>query len=326
MQDYGAGIYMITNKITGKKYIGQSRDLKRRRRDYIRDNKRDLRYIMKDIRRFGIGNFEFKVIEKCKVEELNKREVYWIDREGTYIKGYNKTKGGSHPKYRGFTEEEIDEIYCDLESGDMGIQEIAKKYGISDSMVYRINKGTNYHRDSEVYPKRETLSIASKKRGDTVCKDCKTVIGKGSKRCLGCYKKFRIKEIPTKEYLIEEVAKKGYERVGRENNVTGNAVRKWCKKRGLPHEVGEIRKIYGNYKTPKGKSKGKREIWKNIYCKTPEGEERKFESINELINYIYGKEYMNEKEIKNIKGAIYKALQGKTRSHKGYIIKGTKGN
>lgn len=35
---------------------------------------------------------------------------------------------------------------------------------------------------------------------------------------------------------------------------------------------------------------------------------------------------MNEKEIKNIKGAIYKALQGKTRSHKGYIIKGTKGN
>lgn len=51
------------------------------------------------IRKEGLENFSFQVLEECKKEDLNEREKYWIQYYNTYIndsfsKGYNMTRGG----------------------------------------------------------------------------------------------------------------------------------------------------------------------------------------------------------------------------------------
>ena len=86
------GIYKVTNKINGKVYIGQSVDIGRRWRQHMTAG--DDIYFHKAIQKYGVENFEWEVIEKCKKSELDERESYWIEYYDSYNKGYNCTKGG----------------------------------------------------------------------------------------------------------------------------------------------------------------------------------------------------------------------------------------
>lgn len=99
------GIYKITNLINQKKYIGQSIDIERRFKEHhinpfntIDCANKQLFY--QAIKKYGIDNFSFEVLEECKVEELDEKEKYWIKYYNTYIgwensQGYNMTIGGS---------------------------------------------------------------------------------------------------------------------------------------------------------------------------------------------------------------------------------------
>lgn len=97
------GIYIITNKINGKQYIGQSTNIQKRWYDHRTksmhprklDEFRSLLYI--DIRKYGFENFEIEILEECEKEELKEREIYWINKLNTYEDGYNNTPGGNEP-------------------------------------------------------------------------------------------------------------------------------------------------------------------------------------------------------------------------------------
>lgn len=75
-----SGIYCITNKINGKKYVGLSKDIYRRWGEHKRvpfnKNSKEYHYpIYNAIRKYGLENFEFSIIEKCDGEEqLKERE------------------------------------------------------------------------------------------------------------------------------------------------------------------------------------------------------------------------------------------------------------
>lgn len=86
------GIYKITHKITGKCYIGQSIELERRLYSHINgwNNSRIDRAIKNEPQ-----NFTYEIIELCNKEELNEKEIYWINYYDSYIDGYNRTPGGS---------------------------------------------------------------------------------------------------------------------------------------------------------------------------------------------------------------------------------------
>ena len=51
------------------------------------------------MRKYGIENFTFEIIEECSQEQLNEREIYWISYYDSFNKekGYNMTPGGSEP-------------------------------------------------------------------------------------------------------------------------------------------------------------------------------------------------------------------------------------
>lgn len=92
---------MIRNKINDKKYIGQSIDIWYRYRNHLSEsynaqvNKKAYNMaIHKAIRKYGESNFELIVLEECSQEELNEREIYWIEYYDTYNDGYNQTIGG----------------------------------------------------------------------------------------------------------------------------------------------------------------------------------------------------------------------------------------
>lgn len=93
------GIYILTNKVNHKQYVGQSIDIDRRLREYSHNSRRRRQPISHAVHKYGIDNFEIEKIE-CKEEELDRLEREWI----TNLKciapnGYNLETGGNKNKH-----------------------------------------------------------------------------------------------------------------------------------------------------------------------------------------------------------------------------------
>ena len=95
-------IYLITNLLNGKSYVGQTQ---RRLEERIYEHcHRKALYIDAVICKYGWENFTIEVIELCPVELLNEREIFWIQKLNSKVpNGYNLTDGGEG--CIGFTEE-----------------------------------------------------------------------------------------------------------------------------------------------------------------------------------------------------------------------------
>lgn len=90
------GVYLVQNKINGKKYFGQSIDIERRLYEH-RCNKNHNIHLTKAINKYGIDNFNFDLYIACKPEYLNRIEKLLIRVNDTVNpkKGYNKDSGGT---------------------------------------------------------------------------------------------------------------------------------------------------------------------------------------------------------------------------------------
>lgn len=81
-------VYKTTNLINGKFYIGQ-------------DSKNNPNYLgsgtllKRAIKTYGRKNFIKEIIEICETkEQLNEREIFWINETNARIEGYNIAEGG----------------------------------------------------------------------------------------------------------------------------------------------------------------------------------------------------------------------------------------
>ena len=75
------GVYLITNTITGAKYVGQSIDIKRRMMEHKCPNsslKSKSKKFREDIAQYGIDSFRFDILEECPAERLLETEKKWI--------------------------------------------------------------------------------------------------------------------------------------------------------------------------------------------------------------------------------------------------------
>lgn len=95
-----SGIYVITNNINNKQYVGLSKDCWKRWADhfsksYYSKKEDDLKKALyMAMRKYGRENFSFSILEECPEEQLSEREIYWINKLDTYHNGYNETPGG----------------------------------------------------------------------------------------------------------------------------------------------------------------------------------------------------------------------------------------
>lgn len=94
-------IYVITNKINGKQYVGQTaRDVETRFLEHCSE-KKGYSKLHNAIQKYGWQNFYVETLEEIPLSDLNEREVYWINKLQTRDKGYNIAIGGMvfHSEY-----------------------------------------------------------------------------------------------------------------------------------------------------------------------------------------------------------------------------------
>lgn len=77
-----SGIYCIINIYNGKRYIGSSKNIRKRlwgHRAELRHNKHDNQYLQNAWNKYGEDKFDFYVIEQCPENILLEREQFYID-------------------------------------------------------------------------------------------------------------------------------------------------------------------------------------------------------------------------------------------------------
>jgi len=140
------GIYKITNTLNNKCYIGQSIDIETRWLEHIYESK-TLRHKYKiylAIKKYGIKNFTFEILEKCSLNRkvLDERERYWIEYYNSYEEGYNMTKGGQGENSWIYDPQEIRQLW---DEGKSSI-EIAEILGCNRLLVKkRLRDYENYN-------------------------------------------------------------------------------------------------------------------------------------------------------------------------------------
>lgn len=92
-----AGIYMLTNKLTGDIYVGQSIDLRKRfikyfSLSYITSRKELI--ISRALIKYGYSNFSVTILEYCIESELDVKEQYYFDKLNPQY-NIQKIAGGS---------------------------------------------------------------------------------------------------------------------------------------------------------------------------------------------------------------------------------------
>ena len=96
-----AYIYLITNTINDKVYVGKTEEsIEHRFKEHICDSRKERckdRPLYRAINKYGVENFKIELIEETDTPEI--REEYWITYYNSYHNGYNATRGGDGKKY-----------------------------------------------------------------------------------------------------------------------------------------------------------------------------------------------------------------------------------
>ncbi len=135
---------MYENKLNHKKYIGQSTNIARRKKEHLKYPSKYSRFD-NELRAIGEDQFLFTVLEQCTIEELDQREIYWIKYYNSKEDGYNLVIGGQ--SYRGesnpaakLTEDDVRNIIDKLRDTKISIQNLAKEYGVHYNTISNINR------------------------------------------------------------------------------------------------------------------------------------------------------------------------------------------
>lgn len=156
-----SGIYEYVNLINGKKYVGQSKNLAVRHQEHLKLAKSENPscYIDKAIKKYGIENFSYVILEYCDISLLNEREAYWAEKENSYYPdGYNVVQCGQqiHKPKAKISSENILEIKKDIKYSTLTLTEVAKKYNVSLQTISTINTGKSWITNDDEYPLRQT--------------------------------------------------------------------------------------------------------------------------------------------------------------------------
>ena len=90
------GIYGIRHKATGRWYVGQAYDIRKRFKDHrAMASTQTRKHFYLSLRKYGHIAFAWRILERCEKTELNRREKFWIQKlNSVEPNGYNLTTGG----------------------------------------------------------------------------------------------------------------------------------------------------------------------------------------------------------------------------------------
>lgn len=161
-------IYIITNDINGKQYVGQSNNPHHRFISHLSraKNQNDCdgnSALHAAIRKYGASHFSYRIVEWTA--DYNRREVELIKKYNTLVpNGYNISRGGNAPPVHFgeghplsvVTEEQVDRIIEELAKGELTEPQIGALFNppIRQSLISCINRGVTHRKDGVSYPIR----------------------------------------------------------------------------------------------------------------------------------------------------------------------------
>ena len=170
-------IYIITNIINNKQYIGQTVHPEKRWWEHCNraKNNKDSYPIHCAIKKYGEKNFTFKILEWT--EDYDTREAELIKQYNTLTpNGYNVIEGGHSPIMTGedhprntLTDVEVNAIINDLQQNCLTDRQIAKKNNTTDKIIADINHGITHRCEYQKYPIRIKKGLQKLKTDEVIC-------------------------------------------------------------------------------------------------------------------------------------------------------------
>ena len=162
MEDWNtSGIYMLTCKINGKRYIGQAQNIAKRMYNHkCSRHKYYEQVIVHAIVKYGWENFDKTVLEFCPIEKLDEREIFWIAKlkpeynissGGVSRRGYKLSKKTreklsevakvrwQNPKIRNIFQKPV--VCIETQEVFESISDAARKIGIYGTSISRCLRG-----------------------------------------------------------------------------------------------------------------------------------------------------------------------------------------
>lgn len=157
--EHVSGIYLITNLITQEKYVGQSVDVAGRWKQHqtTAQNLKEQAQVYRAIRKYGIENFSCELLEACPKEQLDEKEIYWIDYYDSFYNGYNMTHGGQGSYGWKYDPEKI----CALWDKGYSIKEIMEELGCSQQLVSERLRGYKDYNNETARARYESYSTGT---------------------------------------------------------------------------------------------------------------------------------------------------------------------
>ncbi len=92
-------VYMYTNLLNRKKYVGETINEKRRRTQHFQSYKKGKQLIHRAMMKYGFEHFQYTILERVYAstkeelkDRLRSRERYYIYKHQAFYDGYNNTR------------------------------------------------------------------------------------------------------------------------------------------------------------------------------------------------------------------------------------------
>ena len=152
MREKVCGIYLITNKVNGKQYVGQSVNCLSRWNNHC--GKKSVNMVVgRAIQKYGVENFRFEVLVRCSRGDLNALERFYINNLGTQIpNGYNVDKGGK-------TTERTEDIKHRISASMLGMAKTKEhKENAKKALIASRNRIYQIYKDGELVTEVDNLT------------------------------------------------------------------------------------------------------------------------------------------------------------------------